>query len=210
MARTTEQMLQVIRGVLPPDEIPGDGSAPLAEAHYAALAAQGARVEEAVENTFATRHIEDAEGIWLDLHARDRGMTRQYDETDEVLSNRVRIAVEGVSPEAISKAVSSVLDAGSACCGSMYCDTDHAEGYAAFGFRETYNGPFCDANGLGAGAEGSFFCDWAGPDPAAQPGDDLVSVGWFVRKDDWRRTLPLGIPSRMQDYGWPESNSGVE
>lgn len=55
--------------------------------------------------------IENATGIWLDLHALDRGTYRQDGETDEALRARIRNVEDAVSRPALLAATEAILAA---------------------------------------------------------------------------------------------------
>ena len=54
-------------------------------------------------------HLGDAVGAYLDLHARDRGLRRATDETDDQLRERLRIPPAAVTVSAIRTAILNIL-----------------------------------------------------------------------------------------------------
>lgn len=53
--------------------------------------------------------ILDAPGIWLDQHARDRGTTRQANESDDALRSRLRTVQDAVNPASLLAAATAAL-----------------------------------------------------------------------------------------------------
>lgn len=56
-------------------------------------------------------YIENAEGAWLELHARDHGLSKQTDETDAQLRQRLRVPTDVVTRPALLAGVDAILAA---------------------------------------------------------------------------------------------------
>ena len=74
-----------------------------------ALATMFAMVENEVSRFARQSRIATASGLYLDLHARDRGLRRQDGETDDQLRERLRRPPLGGTVPAITEAVQEII-----------------------------------------------------------------------------------------------------
>jgi hypothetical protein len=68
-------------------------------------------VRAQVDSWRAALEILQAEGAWLNQHARDRGTFRQEDETNEALRSRLRTVEDAITLPALKLAINRVLEA---------------------------------------------------------------------------------------------------
>jgi hypothetical protein len=87
-------------------------------------------------------HVSLAEGIWLDQHARDRGTSRQADESDDVLRARLINVPDVVTLPAIKSLVDTMLSAAGVVGASAFVtlrrDRFHWGTYTATGRDRAY------------------------------------------------------------------------
>lgn len=102
-----EVMLKIARGVIPRDL--GSEEHPAEQLH--AFAAQAAAVMAVGRQWARGLHLGTAAGPWVDLHASDRGSSRQGGEGDEELVARLRVPPDAATLPAITETVNHVLTA---------------------------------------------------------------------------------------------------
>jgi hypothetical protein len=76
-----------------------------------ALAAQMVLVDASMSHWHRMTFIEHAEGVWLEQHGRDRGISKQAGESDAAYRLRLRVLEEAVTPASILAIANAVLAA---------------------------------------------------------------------------------------------------
>ncbi len=66
-------------------------------------------VRAQADSWLAATYVLDADGVWLDQHARDRGTFRQANEPEDILRERLRSVADAVAPGPVLAAVQAVL-----------------------------------------------------------------------------------------------------
>ena len=76
-----------------------------------ALAATMLIIDAAMSSWHRMTFLETAEGVWLDQHGRDRGISRQAGESDTSYRTRLRVLADAVTPASILEIADAVLAA---------------------------------------------------------------------------------------------------
>lgn len=100
-----EDLIAVYKGSLPPDLMADPIARDIAEAVATVLAAS----EEEIARLAAGSQISTAVGAFLDQHAKDRGLRRQFGETDEQLRARLQRPPQAGTPSAIREALQLIV-----------------------------------------------------------------------------------------------------
>jgi hypothetical protein len=79
-----------------------------------AIAAEMTFIDAAMSSWHRMTFIETAEGVWLDQHGRDRGVSRQAGESDVSYRTRLRTIDDAVTPASILAIANAVLAANGA------------------------------------------------------------------------------------------------
>jgi hypothetical protein len=106
MSDTVEDLVRVYVGSVPRDVV----ATALGEDIAYTLAEMFAMAYAEIETLIAGAVLSTATGLFLDLHARDRGLRRQDGETDDQLRERLRRPPQAGTVAAILDAVNAIVD----------------------------------------------------------------------------------------------------
>lgn len=91
--------------------VPGDVASSARNLDEANALAEMAAVGEGQAVGWAREaRLSNSHGIWTDQHAKDRGTSRQSDETDDELKGRLRTAPKAITEESIQDALDAIAD----------------------------------------------------------------------------------------------------
>jgi hypothetical protein len=94
------------------------GNASAVEEHWGAMIEQYGSVRVYVEEIIANTFVMVAIGPWLDQHAKDRGIFRQENESDDSLRERIRNVETKLTREALAERADGILTANSMTTGA--------------------------------------------------------------------------------------------
>ncbi len=106
MPDLVESLMLVYRSSVPPDITADD----IGDSIKETVATMLATVAEESQRLIDGSRLRTAVGAFLDLHAQDRGLRRQEDETDDQLRERLRTPPRAGTVSSIIEAVTQVID----------------------------------------------------------------------------------------------------
>lgn len=101
----TDDIEKVFTGSVPKDVV----ASVLARIMRRAMAEALVTVANEGETYIAGSQLRNAVGGYLDLHAKDKGLRRAEDETDDQLRDRLRTPPKAITPQAIVEALQAIV-----------------------------------------------------------------------------------------------------
>lgn len=110
-----EELYQWLKTALPSWLFGNDDAV---EEHWSAIIEAFGDVRIQMEDWLSKTYVLIATGVWLDQHAKDRGLFRQENESDDSLRERIRNVEAKITREALATVADNILTANSMTTGA--------------------------------------------------------------------------------------------